>query len=515
MVVTSTKKSPKKRQKIHAWLRKRISRLDFGFKHEGRPKHSNTNAAVLDRINHGGNWLDRLKNRDLDDHFDGSKTYYFTGNGSRQFDETLAMIDIDCHTRGTAAGALDFARHLRTNPLFGDDLYVETSTNGVGVHAYIVVTKGWSSDGRTNIALKILDLYLKVLGDPGEFDIEFVEVKGMCPELIWGLKRGRLEKYKSGQLAKLPRESLHRPDELMGTSKVHVCRLLRLGFDLADRAEAGGAPAEIVERIRSASEQLVGRCPWPQYLEHLRQGVMDWARWKTDRVAMPVIVPDTLPLAPKGVKVRRATPKIGRGSTEAPKVSDEIAAQIGKNLMRFAKNWCNGGVAAKWGRRMIPMDLAMSIAILAHTKDHPNKDGSTPTAWMKMLWDDLKDRGYTDRPWDHHHFKAAREFLSQMGWIAWQDENYVVGREIDGEFRKGQAARWEATDYLRSLVEDGVEEVEGDGVRGEEKEEEHIYGHNTIHSGILTLPDYLRAEFRHWKSPQFAGYVGQTTRMVA
>jgi hypothetical protein len=211
MVVTSSEKSPRKRQKIHAWLRKRISRLDFGFKHEGRPIHSNTNADVLDRINNGGGWLDRLKNRDFDDHFDGSKTYYFTGNGSRDSDETLAMIDIDCHARGTQAGALAFAEHLRANPLFGDDLYVETSTNGVGVHGYIVVVKGCAGERITNVALKVLDLYLKGLSYLGDFDIEVVEIKGTCPELTWGLTRGRLEKYQSGQLAKLPREATRVP----------------------------------------------------------------------------------------------------------------------------------------------------------------------------------------------------------------------------------------------------------------------------------------------------------------
>ena len=105
-----------------------------------------------------------------------------------------------------------------------------------------------------------------------------------------------------------------------------------------------------------------------------------------------------------------------------------------------------------------------------------------------------------------------------MGWLVWRDENYVVGQEIDGEYRKGQAAKWEATDYLRSLVEDEVDEVEGvnrDEVREEEKGKGHIYGHNTIHFETLTVPEYLLDEIPYWKSPQFAGYVGQTTRIAA
>jgi hypothetical protein len=514
MVFTSTEKSRKKRQKIHAWIRKRISRLDFGFKHEGRPKHSNTNAAVLDRINNGGGWLDRLKNSDFDDHFNGSKTYYFTGNGSRQSDESLAMIDIDCHARGTHAGALAFAEHLRSNPLFGEHLYVETSTNGVGVHAYIVVEKGCASDRITNVALKVLDLYLKGLSYLGDFDIELVEIKGQCPELAWGRERGRLEKYQSGQLAKLPREALHRTDELMGTSKVHAARLERLGLDLAVMAGAAGVPIEIVEKIRSAAEHLAGCRSRPEHLEKLRQAMKEWAKWKTGRVEIPETSPDFLPIATERVMDRRANAKRVQGSTEAQMVSDEIAKQIRGKLMRFAKNWCNGGLAAGMRRRVIPMDVATLIALLAHTKDHPNADGSTPTAWMKLLWDDLHERGYIDRPWDHHRYKAAREFLSKMGWIIWKDENYVVGREIDGEFRKGRAAKWEATDYLRGLVEDEVEEA-GDELSGSGKGERHIYGHNTMRFNLLTTPEYLRDEVQYWKSPQFAGCVGQTIRTAA
>jgi len=259
MVLSSTRKSPKKRQKIHAWLRKRISPIDFGFKYEGRPIHCNTNTDVLDKLNNGG-WLDRLKNRDFDEHFDGSRTYYFTGNGSRKFDETLAKIDIDCHEKGTPAGALSFAERLRLDPLFGHNLYVETSTNGAGAHGYIVVVKGCASDRITNVALKILDLYLKGLSYLDDFDIELVEVKGMCPELIWGLERGRLLKYQLGQLAKLPREAISRADELMGTSRIHVSRLLRLGLDLAEMAESACVPDEIVEKISWRSP--VGAPTW-------------------------------------------------------------------------------------------------------------------------------------------------------------------------------------------------------------------------------------------------------------
>ena len=76
MVVTTSRKNLKKRQKVHTWLRKRISPLDFGFKHsDGKPVHANPNYEVLDKLNGGRGWLARLSNADMDAHFSGEHTY--------------------------------------------------------------------------------------------------------------------------------------------------------------------------------------------------------------------------------------------------------------------------------------------------------------------------------------------------------------------------------------------------------------------------------------------------------
>ncbi|QDV37563.1 hypothetical protein ElP_55030 [Tautonia plasticadhaerens] len=517
MVVPPPRNSSKKRQKIHTWLRKRISPLDFGFKHDGRPIHANANYEVLDKLNGGRGWLARLSNADMDAHFADEHTYYFSGNGSRKSDETLAMIDIDCHRRGTAAGAMAYAEYIRSKPLFRG-LYIERSTNGVGIHGYPVIYKGCADDRIVNVALKVLDLYLKGLSYLADCDIELVEVKGLCPETTWGKERGLLKGYKSGTLAKLPREAHHRADELMGTSRVHVSRLRRLGFDLADEAEALGVPAEVVERIRSASEPLQKRT-CPEHLERLREAVKGLECWKRGQSTDPTTIPVTLPLAVAGAEGRQVgdgePSKKARGSTEAPTVSDEIAGLIRTTLLRFAKNWANSGFRSGKGRRVVPMDIATLIAVVAHTKDHPNRDGSTPTVWIMRLWKDLKERGYTDRAWDHHNYKAARDFLSRMGWLVWHDENYVVGQEVNGVFRKGQAAKWEATGYLRSIAE--VEEEVGTGEDREEveREEGHIYGQHLEDPATLGFIQRLRDESGHWKTPQFAGYAGQTTRIAA
>ena len=530
MVVVQTPKKPKKKQKIHTCLRQWISPLDHGFKYQNHPIHCNTNEEVLYKFNYGG-WLSRLRNAMMNRHFAGDSTLYFTGNGSSKTDETLANIDIDCHGGGSLAGAMEFAEHLRTKPIFGENLYVETSTHNEGAHGYFVVLKGGSKDGEVNVALKVLEQYLKGLAILGDFDITDVEIKGMCPELTWGKEKGHLEGYKSGTLAKLPREALRRGDELRNTTRVPVEQLLELGFALADEAEANGAPWDIVTAIiASYTERTVRRFEggsgdipkrWSVNLEKLGKAVKRLRSWAVSGDTGPVTIPIRIAVAEEpetetGVQSAPTKKKRPLGSTEVP-FDVNLAGLIKGKLLRFAKNWLPEGT--KVGRRLVHAgDVATLIAILAHTKDHPNKDGSTPTAWIKCLWEYLVEEKYTNRPWDHHRFKAARDFLTQQGWLVWHDQNYVIGREIDGEFKKGKAAKWEGTEYLRSIarVEGKVVVSEGVGSLEEKKEEEeHTYGHNNIRLSPDTL-DYDYSEcFPPLKVPLFAGFVGQKPRLAA
>src|SRR5690606_25217684 len=126
-----------RRQTPYKWLRDHTSGIDFGIKLHGHPIHCNQNKEVLIAFRSENCWLDGMRNRDYDAHFAGTDTYYFTGDARKATKSTLLMIDIDCHESGTLKGAVEFARYLRTT-LF-PNLYFETSTNGNGVHAYLVV----------------------------------------------------------------------------------------------------------------------------------------------------------------------------------------------------------------------------------------------------------------------------------------------------------------------------------------------------------------------------------------
>lgn len=208
---------------ITAWLRKRVSHLDYGYKWYGKVVHCNTNEEVLDHLRNKTK-LSHLTNEKLGRHFSGEDTHYFTGNSWG--DETLVLIDIDCHHGvGSLNGALAYAQHLK-DTLF-PNLYFEPSTNGVGVHGYFVLDKRGVRPKLVNELFGQLQAYLRrtVQG----FDIETVEIKGRCPTIVWGSRRGEIANYKAGVLAKIPRNA-ERFVELRNTTKFRFSELRRLIF---------------------------------------------------------------------------------------------------------------------------------------------------------------------------------------------------------------------------------------------------------------------------------------------
>jgi hypothetical protein len=190
------------------------------------PVHINRKNTIKEAFN-TKNWrhIKRLSNKDFGKHFMGQGTYYFSGNGSRLAPETLANIDIDCHKSGTLEGAIAFAQHLRDHHF--PNLYFEMSTNGNGVHGYLRILKPLMIDKEVNEALDRLEIKLKHILASQAFDVEGVEVKGHCPVIGWAARRGKVETFRSGRLAKHPREAL-RFEELKNTTQVRAFDLLRL-----------------------------------------------------------------------------------------------------------------------------------------------------------------------------------------------------------------------------------------------------------------------------------------------
>ena len=238
------RRSKKRRaDRITTFLRRLINPFDFGVKTKGahpHPVHANTKHTILNAFatNYWGR-MDRISDRFFGDHFMGKTTGYFTGNGRASDPETIAMIDIDCHKTGTLNGAIEFVTHLQEK--YFPNLYWEVSTNGNGIHAYIIVEKQGYGDVFVNQCLDRLETFLVSVLEPACFDVEMVEVKGQCPVIVWGDRKGQIEKLTMGKLAKLPRDA-HRFEELKTTTRLTCHDLLKLPVPETKKKKKGKRP---------------------------------------------------------------------------------------------------------------------------------------------------------------------------------------------------------------------------------------------------------------------------------
>jgi hypothetical protein len=380
-----------KKKSIYRWLRERTSSVDYGFKYNGHPIHCNTNEQVLDAFN-GGKWLSRMTNDKFDDHFSGEKTHYFTGNGSPKFPETLLNIDIDCHKTGTLAGAIAFAEFLRDN--FFPNLYFEVSTNGNGVHAYVVIEKGDLGAVILNELSRRLQKHLRQILSTTHFDVEDVEIKGTCPVFVWGDRKGELQNYTSGTLAKFARES-HRFEELRNTTRISYLELLKL-------------PA--AEKVK----------PVPSGMQAVR--------------------PERPPVA---------------GSISGKVIGPEELAELDGHYRKVAETLMEEHVLKTTGRTVATVeDLAIFLMLLRYFTKNMNRDGSLPYARFKGLWTSVFESGDVDRSFEDKRFATLRNYLSSLGLLHWLDEKYTLGTtDCDGRKHKGKASRWQASELLMSLLD--------------------------------------------------------------
>ena len=118
----------------------------------------------------------RLTQKVLIEHFLGKRTVYFTG---ARGEKTLLMLDIDCHRSGSLEGAKQFAAFLKQH--YFPDLYYEVSTNGNGIHGFIIVDIwNWSAVDYNGV-LRDAQAWLRRVLATTDFDVEGVELKGRCP----------------------------------------------------------------------------------------------------------------------------------------------------------------------------------------------------------------------------------------------------------------------------------------------------------------------------------------------
>lgn len=183
------------------WIKQKISGIAYGEKTISgvRPNVSKKNLIKKDKL-----FVKRLPNYKITDHTKNEKTIYFYGNGKSKSEETLVMIDIDVNKnkkKGSLQGAKDFADFIKKE--YFPNLYIESSTNGEGIHGYFILKKLSFSANYVNKTLKNFENWIKNIAKVSNADIEDVEIKGLCPEINY--HNNKISNIKYGTLAKLPR----------------------------------------------------------------------------------------------------------------------------------------------------------------------------------------------------------------------------------------------------------------------------------------------------------------------
>lgn len=422
-------------------LRRLVSPYDHGLKHQGRVVHANTNESVVRDLDSRG-WVRGLTNGAMVRHFAGEATVYFTADGRVRTPEVLLMLDVDCHRVGTYASAVAFTEHLRDHHFPG--LYFEPSTNGNGVHAYLLLDTRGFGDERTHSLFEMMDRALKGIhadwqAENPHLEVELVEAKGHPPRIDWG-RDGKVARYTSGQLAKLPREVDRRLDEFRRTTKVDDRRVSDL-----------------------------------------------YRRWKDEVVRRKEVKPERAAGEESRVEV---APTKGAAKPKSGSISGHVVGR--EALDRFdayrdlARRYLPGPLRTSGREAATSEDLAILLLVLEACTERMNADGSMPTARIMTNWATLHEEGEVERPFNPKRYAALRDFLSREGLLDWEDESYLPHQMSDEG--KGRAARWRASEGLMARIREARDGVNPEGevrvvqfecevlerVGGEKRE--HLYG---------------------------------------
>ncbi len=414
---------PKRRfNRVCTWIRQHTSKLDYGTKWSGGIVHCNTNEEVMDFFHRKRKWLGGITREKFARHFANEATFYFAGRGEG---ESLVMLDIDCHESGTLAGAKALAASMKR---FFPNLYTEVSTNGNGMHGFFLVE---ATGSKTNDELKRLAEALTKWLEHHPHDVQFIEVKGLAP--IKTIQDRRLVGYKSGSLAKVPREAVARFEELVATTNL----------TLTDLGTVIGQPE--------------ADCPQPV-------------------IMMP----------PKMTVISKSAVK----RTPCGSISGKhIAVEKLPLYERFAERLPECCEVKTSGNHIVSVtDIAIGLMILHFCCKNMNSDGSMPTARVWAMWDAMFQCGDITRGWNGKRYAAIRNYLSSLKVIEWTDETYRMGWGDD----KGQAAKWRFNDQFIAELNKLVEEREEE----EEKETSFIDTLSRSPSFIRPIQTWVESEYR-------------------
>jgi hypothetical protein len=210
------------------------------------------------------------------------------------------------------------------------------------------------------------------------FDIEIVEVKG-TPPVVKYRDGGTIESITYGSFAKLPREA-SRFAEWANTTTLTIADVLAL--PLVEEVAVNHEPAK---------------------------------QEKADKVQVGSI----------------SGKNISQEELDLMPTWERFFKEARKNKPLHGDRWT-----------VTETDFAQALVLLRFFTANPNPDGSLPQRRVQELWTALYEAGDFSRPWNHHRWKAIRDWMSEMGWLDWLDHRYQIGTGRGD----GRACKWRLHD---------------------------------------------------------------------
>jgi hypothetical protein len=418
------KRKKPKRIPFATWLRKMVCRLNYGQKYPGTKPTPKLDAETLMRTYRKKRCGAAIDNEQFERHLDSRDTFYFWADHRSSTAAILVMIDIDVHDGiGTSGGAWQFAELVRY--LF-PDIHLESSTNGEGVHGYLVISKEGISARRIKNVLTNLQVYLRELHRFSGADISCVEIKGGPPEVKFHDLTGDITEIVFGQLAKIPRQPA-----VMNTCTIEFADLVV--FDAADIPTKFSGLAAHDCKVSALARSA--RC-----------------------------VPTPCSSTSEAAAVPESKKYIGSHDTRI--IRQDVLDRL-PSLERFAARllyqWA-GETQMKAGRWTVtPADLAQLFAVMMSLqRDDEGFDrrfkgkvgDALPVRQIGNLWQAAFKSGDFTRPFNHHRFKAMRDMLSEHGHIDWIEHRFFNFPEESGKKKRdGWCCKWRLGTLLRGVLD--------------------------------------------------------------
>ncbi len=179
------------------FIKSLISKTNYGLKTTEGIRPSLTKKSIKN------NFKKTISKKLILDHWFNKQTLYYYGNENENENFSLIMIDIDVNKKekkGSFLGAKEFANLLKAKL---GNFYTEPSTNGEGIHGYLILDKCKKKSNHVNAILKEFESWLEVEKEKNNANIEMVEIKGTLHEIEY--KNKKISNIKFGTLAKIPR----------------------------------------------------------------------------------------------------------------------------------------------------------------------------------------------------------------------------------------------------------------------------------------------------------------------